>query len=278
MKSRTISKIIRAKMDEWSDGINDTYLKDNFYDNIIVTGGCIPSMYLNTDVHDYDVYIKNYDYMIKLMQYYINESIMNNSLDNESIMIIYNTSESETRPKIYTSDKVKKEMPFSKYNDNPVMFSSNAISLANDVQIIYRFYGNPEEIHKNYDFVHCTSYWTYSEGLVTTKEALEAILTKSLRYQGSRYPVASLFRIRKFLDRGYTITAAEMLKMILQCQSLDLSNSVVLKDQVEGVDIAYFTEVLAYLNKTYNSPSSISYDMLMEALEKCNSDIIKDEE
>ena len=40
----------------------------------------------------------------------------------------------------------------------PVFLSSNAITLSNKVQLVLRFYGEPEKIHENYDFVHCTSW------------------------------------------------------------------------------------------------------------------------
>lgn len=73
-----------------------------------------------------------------------------------------------------------------------------------------RFHGDPAEIHENYDFVHCTNYWTSWERRVTlNQQALECIMTKELRYIGSKYPVASVFRVRKFIERGWTIGAGQ---------------------------------------------------------------------
>lgn len=126
----------------------------------------------------------------------------------------------------------------------PVFISANAISLHGKVQLIFRFVGEPGAIHANYDFVHCTNYWTSWEGLTLKPEALEALLAKELRYVGSRYPVCSIFRVRKFLDRGFTITAGQLFKICWQISKLDLSNFRVLEDQLIGVDVAYFTQVL----------------------------------
>ena len=42
----------------------------------------------------------------------------------------------------------------------PVFLSTNAITLSGRIQLVLRFFGEPEEIHKNYDFVHCTQFWT----------------------------------------------------------------------------------------------------------------------
>ena len=127
----------------------------------------------------------------------------------------------------------------------PIFLSSNAITLTNKVQLIIRFYGDPEEIHKNYDFVHCTNYWTsYDNKLVLRKEALESILTKTLTYMGSKYPVCSIIRMRKFIKRGWRINAGQILKMIFQASDLNLKNIAVLEDQLVGVDSAYFMQLI----------------------------------
>lgn len=131
----------------------------------------------------------------------------------------------------------------------PVFISTNAISLANDVQVVLRFWGEPDEIHRNYDFVHCTNYWTRERGLRLNDKALAATLAMDLQYTGSKYPVCSLFRVRKFLDRGWRITAGQMLKMCWQVSALDLTRVDVLEDQLTGVDVAYFQEIVSKLKE-----------------------------
>lgn len=127
----------------------------------------------------------------------------------------------------------------------PVFMSSNAITLSRKIQIIIRFFGSPDEIHANYDFAHCMNYWDAATGeLGLRPQALESLLSRSLVYNGSRYPVASLFRIRKFIERGWRINAGQIVKMALQISELDLSKFDVLEDQLTGVDVAYFQQVL----------------------------------
>lgn len=134
----------------------------------------------------------------------------------------------------------------------PIFLTSNAITLSNKVQLIIRFYGDPQEIHENYDFVHCTSYWTSRDGkLVLRPEALECLLAKELRYNGSRYPVCSVFRVRKFINRGWSINAGQLLKMMMQVSHLDLEDIEVLEDQLIGVDAAYFTEIIEKLRQRF---------------------------
>src|SRR5699024_9904883 len=38
----------------------------------------------------------------------------------------------------------------------PVFLTTNAISLKGKIQLVIRFYGEPEQIHDNYDFIHAT--------------------------------------------------------------------------------------------------------------------------
>lgn len=144
----------------------------------------------------------------------------------------------------------------------PVFLSSNAITLSGRVQLIVRFYGEPEEIHKNYDYVHCTCYWkSWDDAVVTPSDALAAILTRELRYVGSKYPLCSIIRIRKFVARGWTINAGQILKMVMQLQELDLNSLPVLQDQMIGVDAAYFAQVLERLREKDKDRVDSSYLM-----------------
>lgn len=149
----------------------------------------------------------------------------------------------------------------------PVFISTNAITLSNRIQIITRFYGEPDEIHSNYDFVHCTNYWkSWDNDLVLRQSALEALLTKELRYVGSKYPVCSIIRLRKFIARGWSVNAGQILKMVMQASELDLTNPNVLRDQLTGVDAAYFCEVLAKLKE--KDPVKINAAYLIEIIDR----------
>lgn len=131
----------------------------------------------------------------------------------------------------------------------PIFMTSNAITLSNGVQLILRFYGEPEEIHKNYDFVHCTNYWTSKGGVCLNQPALESLLSKNLLYVGSKYPVCSVIRTRKFIKRGWHINAGQYIKMLFQVSELDLTDIGTLEDQLTGVDNAYFYQVIEYFKK-----------------------------
>lgn len=146
-------------------------------------------------------------------------------------------------------DKEKaKQTAYTPEKYAPKYLSSNAVSLHGDMQIILRFYGEPADIHDTFDFVHATNYWQSCDGqLVLNAPALEAILTKSLVYQGSHYPVATMFRVRKFVAKGWTINAGQLLKIAMQVSKLDLHDFNILEDQLTGVDVAYFEQMISRL-------------------------------
>ncbi len=132
--------------------------------------------------------------------------------------------------------------PKEKYK--PVFLSTNAVTLSGKIQLVVRFQGEPDKIHENYDFVHCTNYWTDGGGLKLQQPALEALMAKELRYIGSKYPLCSVIRTRKFLKRGFHINAGQFLKMCFQLSQLDLTDIDVLEEQLVGVDTAYFRQLI----------------------------------
>lgn len=255
MKSKTIKAVLSKKIDEWLKSIDDDAVRRLAKNNTIVTGGCIASMLLGEPVNDFDIYFKNKETVRAIANYYVNKyRTLHPAAGNISI------EEIDTRIKIkIRSAGVAGEMPQAEEDNEditedegekyrPVFLSANAITLSNKVQLILRFYGEPEAIHKNYDFVHCTNY--YCDGnLVLYANALEALLTRELRYIGSKYPLCSVIRLRKFIKRGWTINAGQILKMCMQISQLDLADINVLEDQLIGVDAAYFNQVIEALKE-----------------------------
>ena len=145
----------------------------------------------------------------------------------------------------------------------PVFLSTNAISLSDDVQLVVRFYGEPDEIHANYDYVHVTNYWTSWNRTVTVKQAaLLALMNKDLRYIGSRYPLCSLFRARKFIQRGWKITAGQLLKIAMNLQVYDLRKVDVLEEQLTGVDVAYFNDLIERIKKEEADKGTTAADVI----------------
>ena len=153
----------------------------------------------------------------------------------------------------------------SKYR--PVFLSTNAITLSHKIQIVLRFYGDADKIHENYDYVHCTNYWTSKDGeLVLRQPALESLISRELRYVGSKYPICSVIRLRKFIKRNWTINAGQILKMMMQISELDLKDHAVLQDQLTGVDAAYFVQLVSKVRE--KDPEKVNSAYLVEIIDR----------
>lgn len=277
-KKRTIIKIIDAKIKYWLAKIDDEKLREEIDNSFILTGGSIASMLLGEKVNDFDIYFDDIEVAKKVATYYVDKykkknnsshiskvevrevnngvkifiksaGVMGEDIESESYQYFESVPTEEVDESIssflgneFTKDVTKHEGKFV-----PLYISSNAITLSDDIQIILRFVGNAETIHENFDFLHATNYYSRKTGLILHPEALESILAKELKYVGSLYPIASIFRLRKFIKRDWTINVGEILKISWDISKLDLTDRLVLEEQLTGCDTAYFNELLQLL-------------------------------
>jgi hypothetical protein len=283
MKKKTINTVISNKFDEWLTSITDESVRKLVLENTIVTGGCIASMLLKEDVNDFDCYFTNKETVKAVAQYYVKQwndangddgYVLDGAIENEDnpewkggvamnmstdrIKIIFESAGIAKESGALEDQAEIEEWPDgkpvvdeeSKPKYRPIYLSCNAITLSQKIQIVIRFYGDPDNIHQHYDYVHCTNYWlSKTRELILKQPALEALLAKELRYIGSKYPLASVIRTRKFIKRGWTINAGQYLKMAFQISELNLKDISVLEDQLTGVDVVYFNHLIEALQK-----------------------------
>ena len=304
MNRKAINLIISKKIKEWVESIEDEELRQRCHREVIVTGGSIVSMLLDEEVNDFDLYFKTKATTWDVAQYYLRKFQQGRTAQQGGIpyeMSLEELKDTLGRDRIrlvvrsagVAGDEQKQDYQYFETQDSegagdyveeamgnvdeearptkpmyhPVFLSSNAITLKGKIQIVIRFFGGPEAIHENFDFVHCMNYWTKNEGVVLNAESLEAILTRTLIYRGSLYPVCSVFRAKKFIQRGWSINAGQYLKMCLQISKLDLTNFQVLEEQLTGVDVAYFQEVLSKARDREN-PDRVETAYLMEIINR----------
>ena len=310
MQIKSIQKNIVSKMEQWLETIKDETLRRDVKKNLLVSGGCITSMLLNEPVNDYDVYLMDMDVVKRVAQYYSKTDYNNrysyiifDGREKERLVAEFNDKYEEEngvmgidrnnsyaislrnlKPdqiKLYFEGakgglKVNEGVKEEDLNYTPLYFSPNAISLSNNLQIVLRFWGTAEQIHKTFDFVHATNYYTFDTGLVRNLDAMESILTKQLKYQGSYYPVTSIIRAKKFVKKGWNINAGELLKIMFQISALDLNNPDVLEEQLIGVDVAYFDLIITALRNKFDSDKN--FVLSVEYFNKLIDKIFNDEE
>lgn len=303
MQDKTIKKKLDRKITEWLSTITDEKVRRLAKNNVIVTGGSIASMIMGDVIKDYDVYLRTKEATLAVAKYYagvfgelnpnarkieVKEVILKNIKGEEEDRVVnWVSSSGMVKDESFKTDEDSDEdkndpehevdSPKGKYV--PVFVSENAITLSNKIQIVTRFYGEPDKIHNNFDFVHARCYYDHqSYKLVTPQDALRSMQSKTLRYTGSLYPVCSLFRLRKFISRGWKISAGDILKMSLQISEIDLTDIKVLREQCTGVDATYFFMFVDAARNAKESGVSLNSTYLSEILDRIFSSNERDED
>ena len=306
MKSKTIKSVLRNKVNAWLDTIKDEGLRDVCRKEAIVTGGSIASMLLGEEVNDFAIYFRTKSTVKAVADYYVAEFLeakkpqggvsfdvfveeLTDTQGKDRVRIVVKSAgvASDELEQNYQYFEAQADHDAGEYAQeafdvvadiegdghdevelySPAFLSSNAISLRGKVQLILRFYGDPDEIHSSYDFIHCMNYWESGQSKLTLKpESLEALLSKCLVYKGSQYPLCSVIRTRKFIKRGWRINAGQYLKMAMQLSELDLTDHVVLEEQLTGVDVAYFAEVISKIKE--KNPEKVDSTYLVEIIDR----------
>lgn len=262
-KRKTIKKVLRAKIIDWCETLPNDLVK-LAREDAIVTGGAIVSLLRGEPINDFDVYFRTQKTAVAFAEYYAKhrrnvhavqvriEEATNIRGEQETRVINYvksggisgtNPDEVDESQEWVDGEPPNEPEPEERYR--PVFISRNAITLSHSLQLITRFYGDIEAIHRSFDFIHATCSYDYAENTLTLPaEALESILSNTLYYQGSLYPIASIFRAKKFIERGWRISAGELLKIMWQISELDLTDYKLLIDQLTGVDALYMSALI----------------------------------
>lgn len=248
MKKKTINAVIGNKFDEWLKSITDDAVRKLVETNTIVTGGCIASMLLKEEVNDFDCYFTNKETTKAVAEYYVKQWNETNSDDG------------------YVLDGAVQ------HENNPDSKGGVALNMTPDrIKIIFESSGVAKEAGALED---ATEIEEWPDGKAVVDEESKPkyrpiyiscpLLAKELRYVGSKYPLASVIRTRKFIKRGWTINAGQYLKMAFQISALDLTNIAVLEDQLTGVDVAYFNVLINALQKKQESEKEDGKEFKLE--------------
>jgi len=265
MLETTIKNALDKKIKSWLYTIKDKELVEAIKKDLIISGGAITSMMQNEEPNDYDCYFKTKETLLRVIRMYLPE-FSNYSKECDKVI-----EKEDGQIKIFISSrgflsqKLSPEDIEKKVKYKPLFVSSNALSLSDGIQLISRFYGEAEELHKNFDFIHTKAYYDIANNnLEIPKSVYESVMNKRLIFTNSKYPICSLFRIKKFLKRGWNISAGEIFKISYAISKFDLDEISTLEDQLIGVDSYYFMKLIEDLKNKLE----INETAVLQAVEK----------
>lgn len=128
-----------------------------------------------------------------------------------------------------------------------LIITNNAITLKQknspwgDVQIIMTVCKpNPDDITKEFDFVHCQSYLRLDNGEVKVPaECYNSIISKKLIFKGGMNPLSAIVRMHKFQSRNWHLSRPQMYKLIAYAsKTIDFTNM----EQVKKLMLGFYME------------------------------------
>lgn len=178
-------------------------LGDNLYKHLkkhemIVAGGTITSLFTGNPINDIDVYSRSNEDSLNFAEDYL--------LDN---FIVSHTAKA--------TQVLDGELP---------------------VQLIhYRTFNNVEDIYSSFDFTVCSGAFDFkTEEFILHEDFLKHNSQRVLRFNSNTdYPIISALRVQKYEDKGYKISKAEFIRIILSCMLLEIKTYGDLKDQLGGM-------------------------------------------
>lgn len=251
MNKTQIVTHLASLMNEWVGSVSVTRQDvRQAINRCTIAGGAIVSLLQDISPNDYDVYTKTKEDCELLACYYVELFNWDNQLEQDEYRkadVLVENEQVKVRLPAMEGATIKQDV--SKFH--PIFISPNAITLNGNVQLIFRFYGEPEKLVREFDFEHCTGYF-YRNELMLNEDMLMSVLTKELKYRHGKYPVSSLLRLQKYIQRGYTIPTGELIKLALDISKLDLSDAKVFSDQLSGVDLQLSADVLKAANNEFD--------------------------
>jgi hypothetical protein len=205
--------------------------------NAIIAGGSITSVFCNREVNDIDVYFRSeQDYMVFL-----------DLVFNGQFALVCNN-----------------------YTDRSVLFKDK--ETGQDVQaIVYKFFPTVGDIFNDYDFtINMGALELFTDvdkdNVVLHEDFLKHNSQRYLQFNtGTAYPLISALRVNKYVEKGYTISKPQYLRIMFTISNLKLDDWDKVKDHVGGM---YGLD----LNQVFPKEEEFSIEKVIEILDGLTPD------
>ena len=131
--------------------------------------------------------------------------------------------------------------------DGKTVETDSALSLMVDnhrLQLIKAVMGTPEEIINDFDFTICQGAFHLERGFIFNDDFFQHLAQRRLVFNiHAKFPICSLYRTRKFIKRGFSLSGIEAIKLGLCIQALRLDTYKDLRAQLMGIDTLFLKDL-----------------------------------
>lgn len=181
----------KAKNELRESGIDPEVLKEF---SVILAGGALTSIVTNREINDFDFYFSSNEDLLGFLHHLCDEGFFVKFFSDKSVTLCH-----------YVPGK-----------EDPVI-----------VQLIfYKLFDNAQDLFSTFDFtINKCAIEFKTESVVCADNFMLHNSSRYLEYSmGSSFPILSLFRIKKYEERGYSISKSQLLKIIIDIRSLEINS------------------------------------------------------
>jgi hypothetical protein len=125
------------------------------------------------------------------------------------------------------------------------------------VQLVKVLTRTPAEVISSFDFTVCQAAFDLDDGFIFGEDFFRHLAQRRLVFNiNAQYPICSLYRARKFIKRGFSLSGIEAIKLGLCIHSLEINTYADLRKQLMGIDTLFLKDLTDSLKgqdeKQYN--------------------------
>lgn len=165
---------------------------------------------------------------------------------------------------------------FGEGEESPTFTTTDTAWTHNDGKMTYQLicclFGKPEQVIQAFDFTCCMGAWIPR----TNEFELDPLFLKHCSQRrlvfnpNAKFPICSLWRAFKFIQRGWKMPAVESIKLALSIHHLNIADRKELKRQLLGIDTLFLKEMTDALAISGNLPYDYmeAVDFIMDFVDK----------
>jgi len=184
-----------------------------------VAGGALTSVFSRNEINDYDLYFKDEDGLEEMINYFEDEDY---TKENESFNAVT-------------------------YKNNDNVFQLIKLN---------EFITVPEVVIDKFDFtINQVAYDFEVDKFFIVDTFLKDLAARQLVFNNKTpYPIATLIRVEKYLNKGFNINPLELGKIALELQNLSFNTMKELEEHFRGVDLSLLEDLFNTIegDKDYN--------------------------
>jgi len=203
--------------------------------NAMLAGGAMTSIYRNKPIADFDLYFRSKSDIADVIDYLQERRFVCMAKSDRSALFL--------KENIY-------------------------------INVIYfKYFNNLSEVFELFDFTCCMCGYDFKTDTIESHPSFyrDTLLGNIVYSAKSKYPLAALLRVQKYINKGFNVSKKEMIRMILHCQKTPVESMDDVADQVGSL---YGTNVKEAIGKI--EPFSI--DAVIERLSEIEDTNFEPEE